>query len=96
MEIDELYKKVYKSNIELSDALEFIREAAKIFKPDYPYNESNTLLAFQLGMGEEILRGVRSAVESNPTLVGFQITKVYDKSGNLIKILTKKLKQNGN
>lgn len=90
--LEKLYLKISKGgNLDLSDILEFIRESARIFKPDYPYDESKTLFAFQTGLGNEVLRGVLSAIESNPDLVKFQITKVYDNSGNLLKTITKKL-----
>lgn len=72
-------KAVNGGSLELSEALELIREAAIAINPSIPYNEDLTLSALQNGFADSILPGVLEAIASNPDKVGFQVTKLYSK-----------------
>lgn len=90
-DLETTYKKIARSNqVDITEILEYIEEAAKLINPDIKYNSETTVLALQMGLIQPIIGMVTESIEKNPHKVGFQVTKVYDKNRSLIKIITKK------
>jgi hypothetical protein len=94
-DLETTYKKIARSNqVDITEILEYIEEAAKLINPDVKYNSETTVLALQMGLIQPIIGMVTESIEKNPHKVGFQVTKVYDRNRSLIKIITKKYDSN--
>lgn len=94
-DLETTYKKIARSNqVDITEILEYIEEAAKLINPDIKYNSETTVLALQMGLIQPIIGMVTESIEKNPHKVGFQVTKVYDRNRSLIKIITKKYDSN--
>ena len=90
-DLETTYKKIARGNqVDMTEILEYIEEAAKLINPSVKYNSEITALALQMGLMHPIIGMVTQSIEKNPHKVGFQVTKVYDKNRCLIKIITKK------
>ena len=90
-DLENTYKKIARSNqVDMTEILEYIEEAAKLINPNVKYNSEITALALQMGLIHPIIGIVTQSIEKNPHKVGFQVTKIYDKNRCLIKIITKK------
>ena len=90
-DLETTYKKIARGNqVDITEILEYIEEAAKLINPNVKYNSETTVLALQMGLIQPIIGMVTESVEKNPHKVGFQVTKIYDKNRCLIKIITKK------
>ena len=94
-DLETTYKKIARSNqVDITEILEYIEEAAKLINPDIKYDSETTVLALQMGLIQPIIGMVTESIEKNPHKVGFQVTKVYDRNRSLIKIITKKYDSN--
>ncbi|MGM9533565.1 hypothetical protein [Intestinibacter sp.] len=94
-DLETTYKKIARNNqVDITEILEYIEEAAKLINPNIKYNSETTVLALQMGLIQPIIGMATESIEKNPHKVGFQVTKVYDKNRSLIKIITKKYDSN--
>ena len=94
-DLETTYKKIARGNqVDMTEILEYIEEAARLINPNIKYNSETTILALQMGLVHPIIGMVTQSIEKNPHKVGFQVTKVYDKNRCLIKIITKKYDNN--
>ena len=94
-DLETTYKRIVRNNqVDITEILEYIEEAAKLINPDIKYNSETTVLALQMGLIQPIIGMVTESIEKNPHKVGFQVTKIYDKNRSLIKIITKKYDNN--
>ena len=94
-DLETTYKRIVRNNqVDITEILEYIEEAAKLINPDIKYNSETTVLALQMGLIQPIIGMVTESIEKNPHQVGFQVTKIYDKNRSLIKIITKKYDNN--
>ena len=90
-DLETTYKKIARNNqVNMTEILEYIEEAAKLINPNIKYNSETTVLALQMGLIQPLIGMVTESIEKNPHKVGFQVTKIYDKNRCLIKIITKK------
>lgn len=90
-DLETTYKKIARNNqVNMTEILEYIEEAARLINPNIKYNSETTALALQMGLIQPIIGMVTESIEKNPHKVGFQVTKIYDKNRCLIKIITKK------
>ena len=90
-DLETTYKKIARGNqVDMTEILEYIEEAAKLINPSVKYNPEITILSLQMGLMQPIIGMVTESIEKNPHKVGFQVTKIYDKNRCLIKIITKK------
>lgn len=90
MTLQELYKLSFQNKLNLNTAIEYITLAAKLIAPDKECDASNIATSLQFGLGDMMIPLVNEAVEKNPEKVGFQVIKVYNKKGQLIKVITEK------
>ena len=94
-DLETTYKRIVRNNqVDITEILEYIEEAAKLINPDIKYNSETTVLALQMGLIQPIIGMVTESIEKNPHKVGFQVTKIYNKNRCLIKIITKKYDNN--
>ena len=94
-DLEVTYKKIARGNqVDITEILEYIEEAARLINPNIKYNSETTVLALQMGLAQPIIGMVTESIEKNPNKVGFQVTKIYDKNRCLIKIITKKYDNN--
>lgn len=77
--LKELYQKIVSGYYNISEIIEFVELAAKAINPNKNINSDLTVSAIQNGFGDPIINAAIEAVEKNPNLVGFQVTKVYSK-----------------
>lgn len=77
--LKELYQKIVSGYYNISEMVEFVELAAKAINPDKNINSDLTIAAIQNGFGDPIINAAIEAVEKNPNLVGFQVTKLYSK-----------------
>ena len=90
-DLETTYKKIARNNqVDMTEILEYIEEAAKLINPNIKYNSETAVLALQMGLIQPIIGMVTESIEKNPHKVGFQVTKIYDKHRCLIKTITKK------
>lgn len=90
-DLETTYKKIARNNqVDMTEILEYIEEAARLINPNIKYNSETAVLALQMGLMQPIIGMVTESIEKNPHKVGFQVTKIYDKNRCLIKIITKK------
>ena len=94
-DLENTYKKIARNNqVNVTEILEYIEEAAKLINPSVKYNPEITVLALQMGLIQPIIGMVTESIEKNPHKVGFQVIKIYDKNRSLIKIITDKYDNN--
>lgn len=92
MSLQELYKLAFQNKLTFETALEYIELAAKAIDPNVNYDASNTAMILQSGFGGSIINTATEAIEKNPEKVGFQVIKIYNVKGQLLKVITEKLK----
>ena len=94
-DLENTYKKIARSNqVDMTEILEYIEEAAKLINPNVKYNSEITALALQMGLIHPIIGMVTQSIEKNTHKVESHVMKVYDKNRCLIKIITKKYDNN--
>lgn len=85
-----LEKLVKNESITLDEALDFIDDTMKVISPNKDYKRETTVQAFQVGMGEQILKSCFSIIMENPKPFGVEIDILKNlKTNEILKVIVK-------